>query len=313
MRQITRISPCVLTGEYDDYNNPLYGYSEEIIVGADALRFRNGEGENAVCVGKNTTATAECSFAAGENSEAIGYCSFALGYNVETNNNCSFVCGRYNIPLSRTIFAVGCGNSSKNNNAITVYDTCQIDDISYSAGDTVINGFTAYASGKIEMPGITANTDKSLVLTGVTINSDGAVDIPKLRQLSNYATKVEVNDILKAHNSLSQRYTIYVSSNDQVISTICKTGKGNNTAIKNYATDTFNTNGSDMQKMILTIVGLFQTIGDSISKNHGNPPWAKSLKSALDSGSQNLKAEFDNYMSNMAKATAALVRNLKDF
>ena len=78
MKQITRISPCVFT-EYDDYNNPQYGYKEEIIVGADALRFRNGEGENAVCVGKNTTATGECSFAAGENSNATAECSFALG------------------------------------------------------------------------------------------------------------------------------------------------------------------------------------------------------------------------------------------
>ena len=79
MRQITRISPCVLTGEYDAQNNPLYGYSEEIIVGADATRFKNGEGKAAVCIGGNNTATKECSFAAGERSNANEDCSVALG------------------------------------------------------------------------------------------------------------------------------------------------------------------------------------------------------------------------------------------
>ena len=180
MRQITRISPCVFT-KYDNHNNPQYGYNEEIIVGADALRFRNGEGENAVCLGKNTTAIKECSFAAGANSSANGYCSFALGYNatanepysfalgykatandvcsfalgynatanesysfalgynVETHNSFSFACGRYNNPLDSAIFMVGCGSASKKNNAITVYDNCTVNDISYSIGDTVIN------------------------------------------------------------------------------------------------------------------------------------------------------------------------------
>ena len=340
MRQITRISPCVFT-KYDDYNNPQYGYKEEIIIGADALRFRNGEGEYAVCIGKNTTATKECSFAAGENSNAIGscsfalgknttandecsfalgknttaitecsfaagansdangYCSFALGYNVETHNNYSLACGRYNNPLGWTIFTVGCGTPDKKNNAITVYDKCTVNDISYSIGDTVINGVTAYASGKVEMPGITAN-------------ADGTVDIPKLSQLSNYATKNEVNTIAEAHNSLSKQYTDYVSSNNQVISTIRTTGNDNNSFIKNYATNTLTVDGTSIRAMILTIIDLFLTIGESINNGHGSKDWTKSLKSTLRNGTQNLEARLNEYLRNIDTAMS-IINQLKNF
>ena len=341
MKQITRISPCVFT-EYDDYNNPQYGYKEEIIVAADALRFRNGEGENAVCVGKNTTATgecsfaagensnataecsfalgkntvatnecsfalgknttatAECSFAAGENSNALGYCSFALGYNVETHNNYSLVCGHYNDPLSCALFAVGCGTPDKRNNAITVYDKCTINDISYSTGDTVINGVTAYASGKVKMPGITAN-------------ADGTVDIPKLSQLSNYATKSEVNTIAETCNNLSKQYTNYVSSNNQVTTTIRKTGNENNIVIRDYVERTFNVNDDYMKNIIYSIGDLFQIIGDGINRGHGSASWAKSLKNILNNGSQNLKTEFNNYLRSIGDVKTSLVRDLKDF
>ena len=311
MRQITRISPCVLTGEYDDYNNPLYGYSEEIIVGADALRFRNGEGENAVCVGKNTTATADCSFAAGENSKAIGYCSFALGYNVETNNNYSFVCGHDNDPGSLAIFAIGCGSPDKKNNAITVYDKCKVNGISYSTGDTVINGVTAYANGKVEIPGITANTDKSLDLTGITINSDGTVSIPKLSQLDNYATVDEVRNIYEAHNSLFGEYKDYVKSNNQAISMIHTNCNANNNIIKNYAKSTLNVNKGSTSSMMQTIIGLFTIIGESIDANVSGK-WTKSLRSSLNNGTQELMNRVNEYLNNITTATST-IEQLKNF
>ena len=53
MKQITRISPCVLTN-YGEHNRPLYGYNEEIIVGADALRFRNGIADLSCLMGFKT-------------------------------------------------------------------------------------------------------------------------------------------------------------------------------------------------------------------------------------------------------------------
>ena len=300
MRQITRISPCVFT-KYDDKNNPLYGYNEEIIVGADALRFRNGEGENAVCLGKNTTAIKECSFAAGENSYAIGYCSFALGYNVETPNNYSFACGHYNNPLDGAIFMVGCGSASKKNNAITVYDNCTVNDISYSIGDTVINGVTAYASGKVEMPGITANVD-------------GTVDIPKLSQLSNYATKDEVKTITRDHNNLSQQYTNYVSSNDQAISKICTTGNGNNVAIKKYAKGMHDADGDSFDSMIHIIAGLFKAIGDGIRSGYGiHEQWTDHLRNTLDNGAQNLENELKKYLRDIDNTMVTLTGDLKDF
>lgn len=340
MKQITRISPCIFT-KYDDKNNPLYGYKEEIIVGADALRFRNGEGEYAVCIGKNTTATKECSFAAGENSNAIGYCSFALGknttandecsfalgknttaitecsfaagasssangycsfalgYNVETHNNYSLACGRYNNPLGWTIFTVGCGTPDKKNNAITVYDKCTVNDISYSIGDTVINGVTAYASGKVKMPGITANVD-------------GTVDIPKLSQLSNYATKDEVNTIAEAHNSLSAQYINYVNSNNQVVSTIHTNCNDNNSIIKSYARSTLSTDETSTRNMILTIIDLFLTIGESINKGHGSKDWTKSLKNTLNNGTQNLRTILNQYLHDMDTATS-IIEQLKNF
>ena len=339
MKQITRISPCIFT-KYDDKNNPLYGYKEEIIVGADALRFRNGEGEYAVCIGKNTTATKECSFAAGENSNAIGYCSFALGknttandecsfalgknttatkecsfaagasssangycsfalgYNVETHNNYSLACGRYNNPLGWTIFTVGCGTPDKKNNAITVYDKCTVNDISYSIGDTVINGVTAYASGKVEIPGITANVD-------------GTVSIPKLNQLSNYATKDEVNTIAEAHNSLSKQYIDYVSSNNQVISTIHANCNANNSFIKAYADGTLNVDKSSTSNMIRIIIELFLTIGDSIDANHSGK-WATSLKDNLKNGTQELDNRLNQYLTDITTATS-IIEQLKNF
>ena len=340
MRQITRISPCIFT-KYDDYNNPQYGYNEEIIVGADALRFRNGEGENAVCVGKNTTATKECSFAAGENSNALGYCSFALGknavatnecsfalgknttatkecsfaagensnalgycsfalgYNIETHNNYSLVCGHYNDPLSCALFAVGCGTPDKKNNAITVYDKCTINDISYSTGDTVINGVTAYASGKVKMPGITANVD-------------GTVDIPKLSQLSNYATKSEVNAIVKDYNSLSQQYTNYVSSNNQVTTRIRKTGNDNNSIIKAYANGTLSVDTGSTSDMILIIINLFLAIGESLNTHLHGGSWVRDLKSTLDNGTRNLRTRLNNYLIDIDTATSK-IKQLKDF
>lgn len=78
MQQITRISPCIFTNEYDDYNNPVYGYAEEIIVGADALRYRNGEAINSCAMGIGTTANTEGQVVIGK-------------YNI--NNNALFIIG----------------------------------------------------------------------------------------------------------------------------------------------------------------------------------------------------------------------------
>ena len=324
MRQITRISPCVLTGESDAQNNPLYGYSEEIIVGADATRFKNGEGKAAVCIGGNNTATAAYSFAAGERSNANEYCSFALGYNatangsysfalgynatanesysfalgynVETHNNFSLICGQYNDPLSWALFAVGCGSTpSKKKNAITVYNTCTVNNISYSIGDTVINGVTAYASGKVKMPGITAN-------------ADGTVDIPKLSQLSNYATKSEINTITEAHKNLSQQYASYVNSNNRAVSAIRGIGNSNNEAIRDYAKDTYNAD-KGIDSMVDIIAELFQAIGDGLSRY----PGGVFLNDTLNNGARRLKEGSQNYLSNKNDVKTTLINSLTNF
>ena len=72
---------------------------------------------------------------------------------------------------------------------------------------------------------------------------------------------------LDHHNSLSAQYTNYVNSNNQVISTIRTTGNDNNSFIKAYATNTLTVDGTSIRAMILTIIDLFLTIGESINTN----------------------------------------------
>ena len=194
--------------------------------------------------------------------------------------------------MSWALFAVGCGSTrKKKKNAITVYNTCTVNDISYSIGDTVINGVTAYASGKVKMPGITAN-------------ADGTVDIPKLSQLSNYATKSEINTITEAHKNLSQQ----LSSNNQAVSNIRWTGNSNNEAIREYAKDTHNADAG-IGSMVDTIAELFQAIGDSLQRY----PQGVFLKNTLNNGARRLKEGKSNYLRNMGDAKGILINNLKDF
>ena len=198
--------------------------------------------------------------------------------------------------MSWALFAVGCGSTpSKKKNAITVYNTCTVNNISYSIGDTVVNGVTAYASGKVKMPGITAN-------------ADGTVDIPKLSQLSNYATKSEINTITEAHKNLSQQYASYVSSNNQAVSNIRGTGNSNNEAIRDYAKDTYNAD-KGIGSMVDIIAELFQAIGDGL----GRYPGGVFLNDTLNNGARRLKEGSHNYLSNKNDVKTILINSLNDF
>ena len=179
MQQITRISPCVFTKEYDDYNNPIYGYEEEIIVGADALRYRNGKGEGAICIGNKET------YASGKYAQA-------LGIGTTANEEGAFACGKYNV--GRGLFEVGCGTSSSNKkNAITVS----------TDGKVTINSIQANADGSITLPGITivANSPSS----SIKVTADGIVSIPNLSQLNNYVTsQTYLNEMSSMNSSIEQ-------------------------------------------------------------------------------------------------------------
>ena len=77
IQQITRISPCKLT-------NGDYVYEEEIIVGADALRYRNGKKKNS--------------------------CVMGLGTHAGTDNQ--VVIGKYNATSTDALFVIGSGTST---------------------------------------------------------------------------------------------------------------------------------------------------------------------------------------------------------
>ena len=177
MQQITRISPCVFTNKYDNYNNPIYGYEEEIIVGADALRYRNGKGEGAICIGKETAAS--------------GNYAQALGIGTTANKEGAFACGKYNV--GGGLFEVGCGISSLNRkNAITVS----------TDGKVTINSIQANADGSITLPGITiaANSPSSIQVT-----ADGIVSIPNLSQLNNYVTSQTYTNAMSSMDASIER------------------------------------------------------------------------------------------------------------
>ena len=87
MRQITRISPCVLTGESQ------YGYNEEIIVGADATRFRNGIADLSCLMGFNTKSG-------------------------ETAMTGQVIIGQYNKTMYDPVFIIGNGTSEINRSNI---------------------------------------------------------------------------------------------------------------------------------------------------------------------------------------------------
>ena len=178
MQQITRISPCVFTKEYDDYNNPIYDYEEEIIVGADALRYRNGKGEGAICIGNKET------YASGNYAQA-------LGIGTTANKEGAFACGKYNV--GGGLFEVGCGISSLNRkNAITVS----------TDGKVTINSIQANADGSIILPGITIAANSP---SNIEIRADGIVSIPNLAQFNNYVPNQTYVNAMSSMNSSIER------------------------------------------------------------------------------------------------------------
>lgn len=95
MKQITRISPAVLSSINN--NIPEYKYAEEIIVGADATRYRNGEVESSCLMGEGTSMS-----------------RLAIRGQV--------VIGQYNTPVIDSLFIIGNGSSGiKRSNIAEVY------------------------------------------------------------------------------------------------------------------------------------------------------------------------------------------------
>ena len=181
MRQITRISPAVLTGM--DNNIPEYEYNEEIIVGADATRYRNGEVELSCLMGEGTSI---------DGSAIIG----------------QTVVGRYNAPASNSLFIIGNGSRMSRSNIVEVSETIfsikkdlKVDGASTLKSVTV-NGNTKI-TGTLEASTLQVNNNLTVnnsltvngVIKGAMQNSSGTSYVIAT-DLNNYYTKGTIDSKL---------------------------------------------------------------------------------------------------------------------
>lgn len=169
MRQITRISPCALTGEYAQ-NNPQYGYKEEIIVGADALRFRNGEKNNSCVMGVGTTANTEGQVVVGK-------------YNKESN----------------ALFIIGNGTKGAKGNIAEFYDNKAIISGELEITKNVIIEQDIEVKGNSVLKG-TLTIDGALTVENIKTNSDisyvTTADVKAVNNLDNYYTIATIDSKL---------------------------------------------------------------------------------------------------------------------
>lgn len=142
MKQITRISPAVLSSINN--NIPEYKYAEEIIVGADATRYRNGEVESSCLMGEGTSMSGS-----------------AIRGQV--------VVGRYNTPVIDSLFIIGNGSSgTQRSNIVEVYtDTFLIKKDLEVEGGAFVNKLTV--NGKLTV-------NETVNITGETVMSSLKTD-----------------------------------------------------------------------------------------------------------------------------------------
>lgn len=183
MKQITRISPCIFT-KYDDKNNPLYGYKEEIIVGADATRFRNGAAD----------------------------LSCLMGFNTETGEGAvtgQVIVGQYNEVKDNSVFIIGNGSSETNrSNIVEVTEaTFLIKRDLNVEGDTALNHLivngNANMKGNLEAANLKVNNDLTVIGTikGTMQNKSGisyatTAEVKAINNLDNYYTKTTIDSTL---------------------------------------------------------------------------------------------------------------------
>ena len=170
MKQITRISPYVLTGEHDAQNNPLYGYKEEIIIGADALRFRNGKKNNSCVMGVGTTASIEGQVVVGK-------------YN--TDNDALFIIGngtknaKSNIAEFYNSKAIISGELEITKN-VTVEQNIEV------KGNSILKGALTI-EGALTVENIKTNSN---------INYATITDVKTVNNLDNYYTRTVIDSKL---------------------------------------------------------------------------------------------------------------------
>lgn len=272
MQQITRISPCVFTNKYDDYSNPIYSYEEEIIVGADALRYRNGEGEGAICIGKETVAS--------------GNYAQALGIGTSASEEGAFACGKYNV--GGGLFEVGCGtNSLDRKNAITVS----------TDGKVIINSIQANADGSIILPGLTiaANSPSS-----IEIRADGIVSIPNLEQLNNYVpNQTYVNAMSSMDASIKQNTTKITALEERTgeyLTRLINYDEQVKVHSQNFESQIYALHSGEFYTIINTICTVMISIANKIESIHTSK--AAGFASSVAASCNSIKSTLDNFINN---------------
>lgn len=186
MKQITRISPAVLTGM--DNNIPEYEYKEEIIVGADATRYRNGEVELSCLMGAGTSI---------DGSAIIG----------------QTVVGRYNALASNSLFIIGNGSKKSRSNIVEVSETTFsiIKDLEVEGAST-LQSVTINRNAKIDG---TLEVNKNLTVNGIIKgnmqNSSGISYVTTSYLNENYYTK------LQTESKINEKAAVVIKSlNDSI-------------------------------------------------------------------------------------------------
>ena len=169
MRQITRISPCVFT-KYDNHNNPQYGYNEEIIVGADALRFRNGEKDNSCVMGIGTTASTEGQVVVGK-------------YNAD--NDALFIIGN-GIENAKSNIAEFYNNKAVINGELKITKNVTVEQNIEVKGNSILKGDLTI-DGTLTVENIKTNSN---------INYATITDVKTINNLDNYYTRTVIDSKL---------------------------------------------------------------------------------------------------------------------
>ena len=167
MKQITRISPAVLTGMNNSI--PEYEYKEEIIVGADATRYRNGDAELSCLMDEGTSVSSGATKG-------------------------QTVVGCYNTPVNGSLFIIGNGSSGTSRSNIVEVSTTTfsiIKDLEVEGAST-LQSVTINRNAKINGT-LEVNKDLTVVngvIKGTMQNSSG-ISYVNAKELENCIAEVD--------------------------------------------------------------------------------------------------------------------------
>ena len=193
IQQITRISPCKLT-------NGDYVYEEEIIVGADALRYRNGKKKNSCVMGLGTHAGTDNQVVIGKYNATSTDALFVIGSGTSTSS-------KKNIVEVKSDKVVINGQLETSNNIIAKTDLSVANQI--TAKDLTINN-TATIKGKLTAPSLSVGANFIVPSNGaITVNSSTIFGAPVNFRLS---VTVDSNETLTVDHLKNTSGKYYITT-----------------------------------------------------------------------------------------------------